>query len=81
MNLLGARFVSGLLFSPLIADDPLIGTTLRLRLRLWHAFLPAMFAALILQTFKVVFFWHRNPTLPSSVVTALNAIEGRSVPP
>jgi len=62
MNLLRARLVSRLLLSPLVADDPLIGTSPRLWLRPWHPFLPAMFAALILQAFEVVFF--RHPTLP-----------------
>jgi hypothetical protein len=40
-----------------------------------------MFAALILQTFEVVFFWHRNPTLSSNAFaisdSAINAIENR----
>jgi hypothetical protein len=81
MNLLGARFVSRLLLSPLIADDTLIGTLRRLWLRPWHALLTAMFAALILQTFEVVFFWHRNPTQSSNAFatsdSAINAIENR----
>jgi hypothetical protein len=63
MNLLGARFISRLLLSSLIADDTLICSLRRLGLRLRHPFLTTMFAALILHTLKVIFFWHRSPTL------------------
>ena len=36
---------------------------LRLWLRLWHALLAAMLSTLILHTFKIVFFGHRDRTL------------------
>ena len=79
MNLLSTRFISRLLLSPLIAHDALVWSmaAARLRLglgarcrfcrrswlRLWHALLAAMLPALILHTFKIVFFGHRDRTL------------------
>jgi hypothetical protein len=63
LNLLGALFISRLLLPPLIADDTLTGTLWRLGFRLRHAFLTTMFAALVLHTLEVIFFWHRSPTL------------------
>ena len=58
MNLLGARFVSRLLLSLLIAHDALVGTVWRLGLGLCHALLSTMFAALILDAFQVVLSGH-----------------------
>jgi hypothetical protein len=79
VNLLSTRLISRLLLSPLIAHDALVwsmaGARLRLGrgaccrfcrrswLRLWHALLAAMLSALILHTFKIVFFGHRDRTL------------------
>jgi hypothetical protein len=63
MNLLGTRFVSRLLLSFLIAHDTLVGTVRRLGLRLRHALLTTMFAALILHTFQVVLTGHRHQIL------------------
>jgi hypothetical protein len=69
-DLLSALFVARLLLSPLVAHDALIGTmagprfrSCRSWLRLWHALLAAMFAALILHTFQIVFSGHRDQTL------------------
>jgi hypothetical protein len=79
VNLLSTRLISRLLLSPLIAHDALVWSmaAARLRLgrgaccrfcrrswlRLWHALLAAMLSALILHTFKIVFFGHRDRTL------------------
>ncbi len=63
MNLLGTRFVSRLLLSFLIAHDTLVGTVRRPGLRLRHALLTTMFAALILNTFQIVFSRHRGEIL------------------
>jgi len=65
-DLLSARLVARLLLSPLVAHDALIGSVAgswfrpccRSGLRLWHALLAAMFAALILHTFQIVFSGH-----------------------
>jgi hypothetical protein len=70
-NLLSALFVSRLFLSQFVAHDALIRNTaapfVRSWLRSWfgfrHAFLAAMFAALILHTFQVVFSGHRDLTL------------------
>jgi len=66
MNLLGTRSVSRPLLSFLIAQDTLVGTVRRLGLRLRHALLAAMFAALILHTFQIVLTGHRHQILFSS---------------
>jgi hypothetical protein len=63
VNLLGALLVSRLLLAQLIAHDTLIGPIGRPGLRCWHALLAAMFAALILHTFQIVLFGHRDRTL------------------
>jgi hypothetical protein len=70
-DLLGARFVPRLLLSTLIAHDALVGSMARPCCRswfrswlgLWHTLLAAMFAALILHTFQIVFSGHRDQTL------------------
>ena len=70
-DLLSPLFVPRLLLSPLIAHDALIGSmaaprlmpSCRLGLRLRHALLATMLAALILYTFQIVFVWHGNRTL------------------
>jgi hypothetical protein len=64
VDLLSARFVARLFLSLLIAHDALIGTMWRLGFGLRHALLAAMFAALILRTFQVVFSGHRVSCLP-----------------
>ena len=51
VDLLGARFISRLLLPLLVPHDALIGAMRGLRLGPWHAFLAAVFAALILHTF------------------------------
>jgi hypothetical protein len=56
--LLRPLFVAWLLLSAFVTHDALILVAGRSRLRLWHAFLAAMFAALILHTFQIVFLWH-----------------------
>jgi hypothetical protein len=66
MNLLGTRLVARLLLSFLIAHDPLVGTVPRFGLGLWHAFLAAVFAALILRTFQIVLSGHRDQILSCS---------------
>ena len=55
-----ALFVTRLFLATLVAHDALImgATILGPRLGLWHTLLPAVFSALILLTFKVVFFGH-----------------------
>jgi hypothetical protein len=75
VNLLSALFVSRLFLPQLVAQDTLIRSMaapfvrpwLRSWLRSWlrfrHALLAAMFAALILHTFQVVFSGHRDLTL------------------
>jgi hypothetical protein len=63
MNLLGTRLVPRLLLPHFVAHDALIGTARRLGLRLWHAFLATMFAALILHTFQIVLSGHRDQIL------------------
>src|SRR3982074_2926155 len=69
-DLLSALFVARLLLSLLVTYDGLIGSTAGPRsrfcgsgLRLWHALLAAMFAALILYTFQIVFSRHCDRTL------------------
>ena len=52
--------VPRLLLSPLVANNTLILCTGRWQLRLWHTFLAAMLAALILRTFQIVFLGHRD---------------------
>jgi len=67
-HLLSPLLVAWLLLSPLIAHDALIGSmaaprltpSWRLGLRLRHALLAAMLAALILHTFQIVFLRHRT---------------------
>jgi hypothetical protein len=66
MNLLGTRSVSRLLLSFLIAHHTLVGTVRRLELKLRHALLAAIFAALILHTFQIVLTGHRHQILFSS---------------
>jgi hypothetical protein len=61
--MLRALFVARLLLSLLIAHDALIRAVRRLWFRLRQALLAAMFAALILHTFQIVFFGHRDQTL------------------
>ena len=56
-DMLGAFLVARLLLSPL-THDALIMAVRRLGFRPWHAFLAAMFAALILHTFEIVFPRH-----------------------
>jgi hypothetical protein len=58
-DLLSPRFVSRLLLPAFIANDALIPATSWTRWRLWHAFLAAMFTALILHAFQIVFPGHR----------------------
>jgi hypothetical protein len=70
MNLLGTRFVSRLFLSFLIAHDALVGTMRRLGLRLWHALLAAVFAALILYAFQIVLSGHCDqiPARPAKAI-------------
>jgi hypothetical protein len=63
VDLLRARFVGRLLLSLLVAHDALIGAMWGLGLGLWHALLAAMFAALILHAFEIVFLGHREQPL------------------
>jgi hypothetical protein len=86
---LSALLVARLLLSLLVAHNALIGTVGRLGLRLWHALLAAMLSALVLHTFQIVLFGHRNRTLScrlgcfevaAGFLTAVNAIPGRRVP-
>ena len=63
MNLLGTRLVPRLLLSFFIAHDTLVGTVRRLGLGPWHAFLAAVFAALILRTFQIVLSGHCDQIL------------------
>jgi hypothetical protein len=62
VDLLSARFIARLLLSLLIADDALIGAMRRPGLGLWHAFLTAMLATLILRSFQIVFSRHGDRT-------------------
>jgi hypothetical protein len=78
VNLLGALLVSRLLLAHLIAHDTLIRTLRRLGFKCWHTLLAAMFAALILHTFQIVFFGHGNRT--SLNRRAVNAMPGAPVP-
>ena len=86
LDLLSALPVARLLLSLLVARNALIGTVRRLGLGPWHALLAAMPAALILYTFQIVFFGHRNRTLSfrlggfevaAGFLTPVNAIPGR----
>src|SRR5258708_28171673 len=99
-DLLSPLFVPRLLLSPLIAHDALIGSMAAPRLtpcctpwlRLRHALLAAMLAALILRTFQIVFSGRRNtpsfhslfPTSRLKIFRACptsdNAIRSRGVP-
>jgi hypothetical protein len=79
VHMLSALLVARLLLSLFVARDALIGTIGRPGLRLWHALLAAMFAALILPTFQIVFFGHRNRTSfyrPRRFLMPVNAIAG-----
>jgi hypothetical protein len=76
-HLLSTFLVLRLLLSPLIAHDALIRSTappqIRTRcgswLRLPHALLAAMLAALILRTFQIVFSGHRDHTFVFSAIS------------
>jgi hypothetical protein len=59
MYLLGARFIAWLLLPPLVPHDALIGGMCGFGFGLWHALLTAVFSALILHTFEIVFLGHR----------------------
>ena len=74
---LGTLLVSRLLLSLLIAHDALIMAARGLGLRRWHALLAAMFAALILHTFQIIFPGHRDQTL-SCRRMALNVFHAAS---
>jgi hypothetical protein len=67
-DLLGARFVTRLLLSPLVAHDALILISLRTRPRLRHALLAAVLAALILCTFEIVCCGHGDQILIFALV-------------
>ena len=56
-DMLGAFLVTRLFLSPL-THDALIMAMRRLGFRPWHAFLAAMFAALILHAFQIIFPGH-----------------------
>jgi hypothetical protein len=56
-DMLGAFLVARLLLSPL-THNALIMAMRRLGFRPWHAFLAAMFAALVLHTFQIIFPGH-----------------------
>jgi hypothetical protein len=60
VDALGALLISRLLLSLLVAHDALI--VRRLGFGPWHALLTAMFAALILHTFQIVFPGHCDQT-------------------
>src|SRR5580704_13653266 len=62
VDLLSALLVARLLLSLLVAHNALIRTAARFWLGLWHALLAAMFAALILHAFQIVFPGHRDRT-------------------
>jgi hypothetical protein len=78
VDLPGPFLVSRLLLALLIEHDTLIRTKGRLGLSCRHALLAAMFAALILHTFQIVFFGHRDWSLFSKAgglePCAINAI-------
>jgi hypothetical protein len=59
-DLLCPLLVPRLFLSAFVPHNALILAAGRSRLRLWHAFLAAMFAALILHAFQIVFLWHRD---------------------
>jgi hypothetical protein len=63
VRLLSPLLVARLLLALRVAHNALIGTVGRPGFRLWHALLAAMSAALILYTFQIVFFGHRDRTL------------------
>lgn len=68
-DLLSALFVPRLFLPAFIANDALIIAIRRGGLRLWHALLAAMFAALILRTFQIIFPGHCDHFhFPTSVV-------------
>jgi hypothetical protein len=83
--MLGALLVARLLLS-LLTHDALIVAVRRFRsrlgLRLRHALLAAMFAALILHTFQIVFSGHRDQTLSCRRIGFLrtNAVHDPGVP-
>jgi hypothetical protein len=76
---LRARFVARLFLSPLVAHDALITALGWTRFGFRHALLAAMFAALILRTFKIVFLRHRDQILFSRSMT-INAIPRNAIP-
>jgi hypothetical protein len=89
VDLLSALLVARLLLSLLVAHNALIRTAARFWLGLWHALLAAMFAALILHAFQIVFPGHRDRTSfhqpdclePSAAfLIPVNAIPGSQVP-
>jgi hypothetical protein len=63
--------VARLFLSTLIAQDALIMGTGRRQLRLWHALLAAMLAAMISYAFQIVSFWHRDQTSFSRTPTCV----------
>jgi hypothetical protein len=75
VGLLSTRLVARLLLSLLVAHNALIGTVRRLGLGLWHALLTAMFAALILYTFQIVFLGHAiGPCFISQVAEVFSRV-------
>jgi hypothetical protein len=59
-DLLRALLVARLLLPAFVTHDALVLAAGWPRLRPWHAFLAAVFAALILHTFQIVLFGHRD---------------------
>ena len=85
VHLLGARFIGWLLLPLAVPHDALIGAMGGLGLGLWHALLAAVFSALILHTFEIVFLGHRanlfkigsGPSPARSMPGAVSAFQRR----
>ena len=86
MHLLGARFIGWLLLPPLVPHDSLIGAVWGFGFGPRHALLAAVFSALILHTFEIVFLGHRanlfkigsGPSPARSMPGAVSAFQRRN---
>jgi hypothetical protein len=81
-SLLRALFIAWLFLSALVAQNALVRRSgSGFWHGLWHALLPAMFTALILRAFQIIFLGHNDQTLLSLNARGVNAVHGDPVPP
>ena len=77
-----ALFIAWLFMSALVAQNALVRRSgSGFWHGLWHALLPAMFTALILRAFQIIFLGHNDQTLLSLNARGVNAVHGDPVPP